>query len=413
MRVHLASAVIALVTAIFVSSGCSCRDGFPTDGPGGPVSANATAETVALLGKLQGLRRSGILTGVSNHPPEPDEFGPYVDSVAGDRPAIWGNDFKYGPRAWYRPQMIEEAIHQWQRGSVITLMYHATRPMDPIDAGFDSVGGEISVDELDSLLTPGTELNSKWLEHIDAVAVGLKELRDAGVPVLWRPYHEMNGAWFWWGQKPGGGYRSIWRKIYPHIPHLIDPLTDVLRWFRQASGPEASLDSGLIRESGWNRQSQFEGNGGFPAVWRMMFDRYTNYHGLNNLIWVWSVSPPSDLVDPLEPYWPGSAYVDIVGLDLWSRTLDSKAYEAVRSIAQGKPIMITEIGHLPAPDSLIMLQPEWSAVVVYSGYIKEVPVDRLREFYDHPSVLSLDDWTAIARPGVAADVSENPLVEQR
>ena len=31
----------------------------------------------------------------------------------------------------------------------------------------------------------------------------LRQLRDARIPILWRPYHEMNGVWFWWCAKPG------------------------------------------------------------------------------------------------------------------------------------------------------------------------------------------------------------------
>ena len=37
------------------------------------------------------------------------------------------------------------------------------------------------------------------LEDMDAIAKELQKLRDAGVPVLWRPLHEASGGWFWWG----------------------------------------------------------------------------------------------------------------------------------------------------------------------------------------------------------------------
>ena len=57
------------------------------------------------------------------------------------------------------------------------------------------------------------------------------------MPVLWRPYHEMNGDWFWWGKK---------------------------------TGPS-----------------------GHRALWRMMYDRFVNYHGLNNLLWVWNANAPA------------------------------------------------------------------------------------------------------------------------
>lgn len=69
----------------------------------------------------------------------------------------------------------------------------------------------------------------------------LKKFRDAGIPVLWRPYHEMNGMWFWYGNRPG--------------------------------------------------------EKGIQKLWKMMYDRYVNYHHLNNLIWVWNANAPRDWKD--------------------------------------------------------------------------------------------------------------------
>jgi mannan endo-1,4-beta-mannosidase len=48
-------------------------------------------------------------------------------------------------------------------------------------------------------LTPGAELSKRWCAQVDTTAFYLKKLQDARVPILWRPYHEMNGDWFWWG----------------------------------------------------------------------------------------------------------------------------------------------------------------------------------------------------------------------
>jgi len=66
--------------------------------------------------------------------------------------------------------------------------------------------------------------------------VQLKRLQDAGVPILFRPLHEAEGAWFWWGAK----------------------------------GPEATKE-----------------------LWLLLHDRLTNHHKLNNLIWVWNSLLPA------------------------------------------------------------------------------------------------------------------------
>jgi mannan endo-1,4-beta-mannosidase len=50
---------------------------------------------------------------------------------------------------------------------------------------------------------------------VDVIAWFLKQLDYAEVPVLWRPYHEMNGGWFWWGQKKGeSGYKKLWQMMW-------------------------------------------------------------------------------------------------------------------------------------------------------------------------------------------------------
>lgn len=63
--------------------------------------------------------------------------------------------------------------------------------------------GEVSDRQWEELVTPGTALNVRWTRQVDTVASYLNELKALGVPVLWRPYHESNGVWFWWGNRRG------------------------------------------------------------------------------------------------------------------------------------------------------------------------------------------------------------------
>ena len=48
-------------------------------------------------------------------------------------------------------------------------------------------------------------------------ADGLKELQDANVVVLWRPFHEMNGGWFWWGGKDPDEFIRVWRHMFDYF----------------------------------------------------------------------------------------------------------------------------------------------------------------------------------------------------
>jgi hypothetical protein len=50
----------------------------------------------------------------------------------------------------------------------------------------------------------------QWLEQLDLIAEGLLELKAAGVVVLWRPFQEMNGGWFWWG----GPEALAWQEVH-------------------------------------------------------------------------------------------------------------------------------------------------------------------------------------------------------
>jgi mannan endo-1,4-beta-mannosidase len=102
--------------------------------------------------------------------------------------------------------MIQEVIRQYRNGAVIALTWHAVRPTEDEPVTFhDSVQGHLTDWEWRQLLTPGTDLNTRWCRQVDRIAGYLKELQDAGVPVLFRPYHEMNGSWFWWGGRPRPG----------------------------------------------------------------------------------------------------------------------------------------------------------------------------------------------------------------
>jgi len=83
-------------------------------------------------------------------------------------------------------------------------MWHAVRPTEDEPVTFrESIQGELIDQEWQDLITAGTEINERWKSQVDVIVWFLKQLRNANVPVLWRPYHEMNGDWFWWGRKAG------------------------------------------------------------------------------------------------------------------------------------------------------------------------------------------------------------------
>ncbi|MDH7568041.1 MAG: glycosyl hydrolase [Armatimonadota bacterium] len=262
-----------------------------------PAPANAKASPAArrvlnYLTELNTRPHKRVLSGQFVGHCEAVDYG-FAQTVAkthqaaGVWPAIIGADYgwwrgKTGGRdlrATNRP-----LIAYWNAGGLVTVSWHAQNPWSGGDAW------DIAIGRYTDLVATGTEVNRAWMAALDEVAAGLAELRDAGVVVLWRPFHEMNGGWFWW--------------------------TSRLAW----PSPEE-----------------------FAAVWRHMFHYFVENKGLNNLLWVYgaSSSGPPHFKTP-DYYYPGDAFVDVVGIDFYGDTLKLDGYEKLA--ARGKPFGLTEFG---------------------------------------------------------------------
>lgn len=152
----------------------------------------------------------------------------YLTDVTGRQPAIRGLDFMDNDYLG----VTQRAKDWWARGGIPTICWHT-------GADFFSGYPECRESELDwaFAFVDGTEANRRLLDGLDHAVPYLKRLQSDGVPVLWRPFHEMDGGWFWWG-----------------------------------------------RGSAEN----------FVRLWRLMYDRYTHVHGLRNLIWVLGFSDAAE-----------------------------------------------------------------------------------------------------------------------
>jgi len=118
-------------------------------------------------------------------------------------PALYSSDFgDVGTtNLGDRQRVVDNAKAYAQKGSIIQLHNHMIQPDQPDGAGFDvmhAFNGDYSRSNIDKMLTSGDSLNTELLRRIDGIAGYLGQLKDAGIAVLWRPYHEMNGGWFWW-----------------------------------------------------------------------------------------------------------------------------------------------------------------------------------------------------------------------
>jgi mannan endo-1,4-beta-mannosidase len=302
--------------------------------PFNPVNPNADAKTASLLSYLYQINGKFILSGQHGGG---NRFIDSVRAIAGKRPALWGSDFIWHGSKDEGQKVVDEAIEKNREGYLVTLMWHQGRPTDNPPYGWkESIQGKLTDEQWQQLITPNTELNKKWLAQIDVVASYLKQLQQAGVPVLWRPYHEMNGVWFWWGNRPG--------------------------------------KNGVIR------------------LWKMMYNRYVNYHHLNNLLWVWGANGPRDI--PLDEayayrdFYPGAKYVDVLGADVYHSDYEQKDYNELLKLARGKIIALTEVGELPKSE-ILKAQPKWAWFLVWTDFLwNNNSQTSVKEIYAMPETIS-------------------------
>lgn len=316
----------------------------------GLVNPSATDRTVKLMQYLQDMYGSYVLSGqfADNGIYSPEIIA--IKKVTEKMPAVLGLDFmNYTPvfvQHGANASAIERALEYDQLGGIITFCWHWAAPekYHKKDATWYRTFYTDSVDiDLTAILNGKDEEGYELLvQDIDAIAEQVSILQEADVPILFRPLHEASGAWFWWG----------------------------------ASGPESYIQ-----------------------LWKLVFDRMTNYHGLNNIIWVWNGQSAE--------WYPGDAYVDIIGEDLYpgNRVYSSqsgKFREAVEYPQTSKIVAMTENGCLFDPDLAFRDQAPWAWFCTWSGefvvqngyhvlseeYTEEYMVKKV---YQHERVITLDE----------------------
>jgi mannan endo-1,4-beta-mannosidase len=192
------------------------------------------------------------------------------------------------------------------------------------------VKSNISNTQFTQILTEGSTLNNAWKRRLDEAVPYLQQLKNAGVPVLFRPLHEMNESWNWWGNRPGAN--------------------------------------------------------GSARLYQITRD-YLSGKGLDNLIWVWNVQ--DNPAGGWSNYYPGNQYVDVVSLDVWYKSHPSSAdYQQMRSIAGTKPMAIAEIGKMPTA-ALLDSQTQWAWFMMWSEHLRGNNTNaEIQAAYFHPRVLN-------------------------
>lgn len=359
--------ILLPVTLVFASLLIGLSPGFSQE----PVTPNASPEAKALLEFFYSISGKYTLTGQHNYPATRDLNSQFAAEYSGKTPAVWSTDMGFaedGDTDSYlaRPDIVKEAIRQHKKGAIITICWHAVPPTADEPVTFQprgpfppdllaSVQGQLLDEQFKDVLTPGTRLYKRWEAQVDSVAFYLKQLQEAGVPILWRPYHEMNGDWFWWGGRVG----------------------------------EYST----------------------ADLYRQLYDRYANYHKLTNLVWVWNVDRPSTPIRKFSNFYPGNETLDIVSLDVYGSDFNQDYYDSLKVLSHGKPMLFGEVGNPPFPE-IMDAQPDWTMWVIWAGMVRNVSKKQYKMLYDDPRILTQDDpayWKATAAFRKACELPELPL----
>ena len=315
-----------------------------------PVTPNASPEARALLDFVYTLSGKYTLTGQHNYPNTRDHNSQFAARYVGKTPAVWSSDWGFaeaGDTDSYlaRPDIVDEAIRQHHKGSIITICWHAVPPTanEPVtfrpQPGADpdkleSVQGQLLDQQFQDVQTPGTLLYKRWAAQVDSIAFYLKKLQEARVPILWRPYHEMNGEWFWWG----------------------------------------------------GRHGQFSTR----ALYTQLFDRLVHHHKLNNLIWVWSVDRAHRPEMDYSHYYPGNDHLDILSLDVYGSDFNQSYYDSLIALSKGKPLILGEVGNPPKLE-VYKSQSKWALWVIWAGMVRNTSRTQHRIFANASRMLYLED----------------------
>jgi mannan endo-1,4-beta-mannosidase len=304
------------------------------------ISSAAQAQTpYRVLNYLYSIKGTSTVSGQHNREPNsnPSQWTAEIFNTTGRYPALWSGDFLFqADNIANRGTMIDQAITEWSHGAIVNLMWHACSPAlaEPCDWDSNGVLSRMSDEQWNELLTDGTPINTTWKARMDAVAVHLQRLEEAGVEVLFRPIHEMNQGVFWWGGRPGPN--------------------------------------------------------GTARLYQITRDYFRNTKGLTNLIWVWDLQDFGSLSDDITSYHPGDRNFDVFALDIYEGNTQTK-YELANIAAGGKPFGIGECATLPTVSQL-EAQPNWG---FFMGWAELVFSDNttaaIQTLYTDSRVVTLDE----------------------
>ena len=302
-----------------------------------------TREAQAVLQYLADLRGRGVLLGQHTQTMAQEELIYIAEVTGGLLPALCGFELlAYSPNINYAESdeeclaeveenkgTLEKAWEWAERKGLITFTWHWFSPLG--GAGKAFYQKQTPFDARQALIG-GTPEQEAFLHDLDVMAGLLQPFAEKRVPILWRPFHEAEGAWFWWGGK----------------------------------GPETAR-----------------------GLYRAMYDRFVRLHKLDNLIWVWNSPLKEGYVgDDVCDIISRDVY-----LEAHDHSDYAKHYAELTAITPADKIAaLGETGPLPDLDMLSKTRIPWTWFMTWSKGVcyNQTSREELRAAYQSGYAVTLD-----------------------
>lgn len=325
-----------------------------------PVNPAASPEARELLGYLCSVAGKRIITGQHTQTRPMEEIA-YIRDKTGKEPKLRGfellsysrnipTDRKNATEACLTEirenrgtaetalNWAEETVKQnspdgkWHAAScgIVTMTWHWFSPLYGRDKSFYAANTSF---EPERVLQEGTPERERFYGDMDVIASVLSQFQGAGIPILWRPFHESDGTWFWWGRR----------------------------------GPETA-----------------------EKLYLLMYDYFTKVKHLDHLLWVWNCRlkagyPGDDRVDVIS--------VDLYPEENTPTDYREDYGDLVRETTAGKVAALAETGNIPDVRLLEKSRVPWAYYMCWSKEFcmgeEKNSTEKLREMYQSKYAVTL------------------------
>lgn len=308
------------------------------------ANPNASKEAQELLKYLHETAGNGIITGQHTQT-NPMEEITYIRETTGKVPKLQGFEIlAYSPNINYddasEPCLTEvyenrgtiDTAIKWAKETegIVTLSFHWFSPLGGRDKSFYAEHTDFDPRQI---LIEGTLEREAFYKDMDVIAIELQRFENENIPVLWRPFHEADGTWFWWGR------------------HGIEVAKD---------------------------------------LYKLMYDYYTNTYHINNLLWVWNGVakegyPGDDYVDVIS--------TDIYLTEYKPTDYHEEYLTLVKNTSDKKVAALAEVGYIPDIHMLEEAKTPWA---YYMSWSKEFIIGeqynskkKVKEMYNSDYAITL------------------------